>query len=47
MKREHVDDATLHAEYDRRKNDWREGNPDATPSEYMAACRRIADDLGL
>jgi len=34
-------------EYERLKRQWVRDNPEATPEEYTAAMRRIADECGI
>jgi hypothetical protein len=36
-----------YAEYERKKADWVQANPEATPQEYQAAMRRIALECGV
>lgn len=40
-------DTTAWAEYERRKREWQYDNPGATPAEYEAAMKRIADECGV
>lgn len=35
------------ASYEVMKSDWLEAHPQATPDEVAAACREIAEELGL
>ena len=35
------------ADYERLKAEWQSKHPKASTDEYAAACRRIADELGL
>ena len=39
--------APPYADYELAKQDWLAEHPEATPSEYQAAMRRIAEELGL
>lgn len=34
-------------EYERRKAQWIDRNPEATPEQYQRAMREIANDLGV
>jgi len=36
-----------YAEYERKKADWVQANPEATPQEYQTAMRRIALECGV
>lgn len=46
MKRDDLRPATF-ADYELEKQDWLFRNPDHTPEQYQAACREIAERLGL
>ena len=37
----------LHELYEQRKATYTTNNPQATPTEFAAAMRKIADDLGI
>lgn len=40
-------DSTRWADYERKKADWQQANPGATPAEYQAAMKRIATECGV
>lgn len=47
MKRDYPNERTAWLEYERQKADWVRAHPEASPQEYQAAMKRIAQECGI
>lgn len=47
MKREPIDEQAAWHQYELRKSEWQLSHKEATPDEYQAAMRKIAEECGV